>query len=205
MNNPVVRGPLRVALAVVAAVGVGVSCGGSTSLDGAAPPAYGVAPNLAGTPTMLFPVQAVSGGVGRTEVDRELQFAVSEAGADWLFPEDLAALIARSPNLDVPLEQLPVGVFLQAEVERVGDPLFGYLRRLNAVTEARVAVIPVLAAPVVDAESDTERWEIRTAVVDAQRGFVIWFGSTESTAVAGGPPPIAGVAQRLVQRFIPAR
>jgi len=59
------------------------------------------------------------------------------------FPDELEALLARAPAVDSAVRGLPVGIFLSAEVQRIGDPLFGQLRRLGALSGSDIALIPV--------------------------------------------------------------
>ena len=200
------------AVAVVALFGV-VACGSGDPETGPPSPTYGAIPNLRGTQVMVFPVQLVGDESRRAEIDGEIRFAVEEAGIDWILPAELDDIIARSPNLNVNLRDLPVSQFLAREVTRVGDPLFGALRRLNAMTDARVAVIPVWAGPVDAADAEAAApgmgqggWGISAALIDAARGFVLWYGSVEAgVAEAGAPPPVAQAALTLVERLAPAR
>jgi hypothetical protein len=92
---------------------------------------------------MVFPVQIRTGVPG--DASPEIVFALRARGTevDWICPDELGALLARSPAVDIGVRGLPVGIFLSAEVERIGDPLFGQLRRLGALTGSDIALIPV--------------------------------------------------------------
>lgn len=186
-----------------AALLLAAACGGSASVEPGAPPTYGFVPDLRGTSVMVFPVQLVAEGPRREELDRELRFAVEEAGVDWQLPEDLEQAARRSPGVDVRLRDLPVSQFLAREVRRVGDPLFGYLIRLSALTGSGVALIPVAATAERDPSGDVG-WTLSAALLDARSGRVIWYGSVSGTPAAeGSPAGIASAAQALVARFAP--
>ena len=146
-------------LAAVFAVG----CAGNTPAPTAGV-SQGVVPDLRGRTVIVFPVQ-IRGGVPGDE-SPEIEFAlrtrITEVG--WVFSDELESTIARSPSVDTAVRGLPVGVFLSTEVQRIGDPLFGQLLRLGAMTGADVALIPVAVRP----------------------GRVMWFG-----VVAGRPGSLA--------------
>ncbi len=136
----------------------------------------GLVPDLRGVPVMVFPVQEVQGLPVGVDPDGELAFALTERGADegWIWPSDIRAIAARTPGLAMNVDGLPVGVFLQAEVQRVGDPLYGNLRRVSAVANSEVALIPVqVRAP---ADGGRVAVEIAAALIQTRTGRVLWFG-----------------------------
>ncbi|GMR14275.1 MAG: hypothetical protein BMS9Abin29_2520 [Gemmatimonadota bacterium] len=138
----------------------------------------GFVPDLRGTRVMVMPLQRRTGL--RDDLDPEIAFALKAkgAGANWILPDELARMLARSPGLDVPLSALPVGVFVTREVNRVGDPLYGYLRRAAAVSDAQVVLIPVQARRRVELDG-SYIVEIMATLLDVRRGRVIWFGVVE--------------------------
>ncbi|MGI9626471.1 MAG: hypothetical protein ACR2QM_06515 [Longimicrobiales bacterium] len=183
-----------------------IGCGGGASVEPGVPPTYGFVPDLRGTSVLVFPVQLVSGDARRDVLDRELSFAVGEKGAEWLMPDDLEKALARSPGVDVELRNLPVSSFLQREVERVGDPMFGYFIRLSALTGGRVALVPVsIQSTEADLYGDVS-WSISAALIDSAEGWVIWYGTVEGER---GPPGSAQLgataAAALVERLRPSR
>ena len=191
---------------MLAALVVSGCGGGGASVEPAAPPTYGFVPDLRGTSVMVFPVQIVGNEGTRDALDRELRFAVEEADAGWLLPEDLERAAQRSPGIEVRFRDLPVTSFLQREVRRVGDPLFGYLIRLNALTGGGVAMVPVAASSEVSPETGDVKWTLAATLIDARSGRVIWYGSvTGEEAPAGSPQAVASAAQALVARLMPAR
>lgn len=151
---------------------------------------------------MVFPVQLGDGPESRTSLDREVAFAVSEAGLDWLLPEDLLRAGERSPGLEIRTTGLQVEAFLQREVKRIGEPLFGYLIRLSGLTGSTVALVPVaLQSDSVGPAGDV-KWSVATAVIDARSGRVVWYGTVVGEAAPPGSPlGLVHAAQALVGRL----
>ncbi len=149
---------------------------------------------------MVLPVQVAGPQIETAEADREIRFAGSEAGVDdrWVWPGDLEALLERNPAINVPLDQLDAGAFLVREVVRVGDPLFGYLRRLHGITDAPVALIPIQAR----LDPGTASWELATAVIDARGGRVLWFGRVRGASEPSGG--LASAAAELMATLVPS-
>lgn len=149
----------------------------------------GAVPALEGHRVMVLPVQSTPGVEG--PADAELHFALQDRGPriGWVFPAEMREVLVRSPGLDVHMDALPVGVFRQAEVERIGDPLYGELRRLAAVADADVALVPLEVRPALDslgAVVEDGGLEVTATLINARNGRVLWFG-----VVAGEPGPAA--------------
>ena len=142
----------------------------------------GFVPDLRGRRVMVFPVQFQTGVLG--DVDLEITFALRTRGPEvaWIFSDELEAVVARSPSVDTAVRGLPVGVFLSAEVERVGDPLFGQLLRMGGLTNSDIALIPVAIGSGAQGVGGTSVVEIAATIVNVRTGQVIWFG------VVGGRP-----------------
>lgn len=163
-------------LAVVALA----ACGGS-----APPPEPGVsrsiAPDLRGRRVLLLPVQQNAGVLG--DVDAELAFTLTGRGReiDWVLPAEIDEALARAPAVQARSRGLPVSRFLLAEVERVGDPLYGQLRRMASLVEAEVILLPVRTSFEVNESrpGSTPRVRLAAVVIDARTGRVLWFGIEE--------------------------
>lgn len=146
-------------------------------------------PDLTGQTVIVLPAQHGPGGGPAREpvagLDREISFWLAEQAprVHWVFPEELDRILARSPSLEIDIRALAVSAFHQVEVRNIGDPLFGDLNRLGALTGARVALVPVAAAWVPDG-AGSGRVEISVALIDTRGGRVYWFG-----ALAGQPGP----------------
>ncbi len=82
-----------------------------------------------------------------------------------------------------------MGVFLSAEVDRVGDPLYGQLLRLGAVTGLDIALIPVAVRAGAEGTGGVSVVEIVPTILNVRAGQVIWFG-----VVAGRPGSVADFA-----------
>ena len=160
-------------------------CGGTASAPSAGD-FEGFIPDLRGRRVMVFPVQLQTGVLG--DADAEITFALRTRSPEvaWIFPDELEAVVTRSPSVDTAVRGLPVGVFLSAEVERIGDPLFGQLLRLGALTNSDIALIPVAIGSGAQGVGGTSVVEIAATIVNVRTGQVIWFGG-----VGGRPGLVA--------------
>jgi hypothetical protein len=153
---------------------------------------------------MVLPVQPGAGGVP-DGLDDEIAYWLGDRGqrVRWVFPPEIERALARSPGLDIRLDALAVASFHRAEVKRIGDPLFGDLRRAGAIVDARYALLPVAAGYVPGTDGDG-RVEIAVAIIDTIGGAVLWYG-----IVAGEPggeddrAVVASAARRLAQTLFP--
>jgi hypothetical protein len=136
---------------------------------------------------MLLPVQQNLGVLG--DPDAELVFGLQSRGrgVEWILPAEVDEILARSPALQARTRGLPVGDFVAAEVQRVGDPLFGELRRMSSLVSADVILLPVQAAVASEAGADpTVRFW--TALIEARTGRVLWFSVLEGEAFPRDDP-----------------
>jgi hypothetical protein len=166
-------------------------------------------PDLTGASVMVLPAQAAPGAGTLPDaepvpgLDRELSFWLAESAprVEWVFPPALERALQRSPSLDIRLHALAVSSFHRAEVEIIGDPLFGDLRALGALVDARYALLPVAAAFVPAADSAGQgRVELRVALIDTRGGRVLWFGALAGqTGPAGSPATVATAAQAVAR------
>lgn len=180
------------------------ACGGSRAPAPEAGDSTGRVPNLQGRRVMVLPVQEVRGLPAGA--DAEIAFALQDRAGDrvqWVLPREMREILRRSPGMPIRIEGLPVGVFLQAEVNRVGDPLFGYLRRLAAITDAELALIPVQVRHRPGGEGTEPAVEIAAALIQARTGRVYWFGVLEGEpGGAGDPRALASAADALARALI---
>ncbi|MGH7475093.1 MAG: hypothetical protein ACRELD_02275 [Longimicrobiales bacterium] len=140
------------------------------------------APDLSGRTVMVLPTQTAAGGVALASFDDELRFWLADRGprVRWTFAAEMERALASAPALQIELNALPVEAFLRAEVKRIGDPLFGDLRRLGALVDARYALLPVAVA-YVPAEQGPGRVEVGAALIDTVGGAVLWYGVVGGT------------------------
>lgn len=188
---------VRLRLALLAALAVG----GCAAAPPAGPPrpgwTSGPAVSLDGARVLVLPAQMVRGIAG--DVDAELAFGLETRGdrVSWILPAELRRALERSPGLQANPDALPVGMFLQAEVRRIGDPLYGELRRMAALTNAAAAFLPVAVRARAAADSVAAGVEIVAALVDVRSGGVIWSGVVEGLGVAGSPGALAAAVDAL--------
>ena len=153
---------------------------------------------------MLLPVQHVVGVGG--DMDAELAFTLEDLGrdVDWILEDEVAERLARSPALDTRTRGLPVGRFLQAEVRRIGDPLFGLLRRLAALVDAEAILIPIGASFESNqlVEGSTPRVRLTVALIEPRTGRVVWFGIEEGGDFPQGDPRGLATAVENVARTL---
>jgi hypothetical protein len=151
---------------------------------------------------MVLPVQQTDGLSG--DADAELAFALRTrvGDIDWVLPPALRRALRGSPALDVRLDALPVGVFLQAEVDRIGDPLFGTLIRLGALTGAEVALIPVAVRYRPGDGAPAGVGEVVAVLMDVRTGYVTWFGvEAGRPGEAADPGVLASALDALARRL----
>ena len=191
-------------LAAIAALVLFAACGGP------APPPNpgqnrGIAPDLRGRRVLVLPVQQVLGVAG--DPDAELSFGLRDRGKDieWVFEAEVNEILTRSPGVDARTRGLPVGNFYQAEVERVGDPLYGQLRRMAGLVDADAIVLPVSAtyepnAEIIDSEP---RVRFMVAIINPRTGRVAWFGVEEGGPFGPDDPRgLASAVEQLVRTML---
>lgn len=189
----------RLALALLAA-------GAAACATTAEPPqpgtVRGVAPDLVDRRVMILPVQRVVGVGG--DPDAELAFALAGRGPDvqWVLPARVEEALARSPGIEARTRGLPVDQFLAAEVRRVGDPLYGQIRRMAALVDADLALLPVMAAGI-RTEEGTVGIRVHTALLDVRTGRVAWFSVAQGDALEpGAPAALASAMDRVASGLV---
>ena len=170
------------------------------------------APTLRGATALVFPVQegfvptsdvnAQHWPADRAALDAEIAYWLAQSAprTTWVLPAAIDKALARSPTLAVNPRALSVAVFQRAQVNRVGDPLFGDLYRIAATLNANVAVIPV-AAEFLGASEAQAVLTIATAVIKPSDGTVIWFGVIAGAEKGTSQGAIASAAQAFARAF----
>jgi hypothetical protein len=162
----------------------------------------GVAPDLRGVRVLLLPVQqnlAVPG-----DPDAELSYGLRERGRGvlWVSADEVEQMLARSPAMQGRTRGLPVGVFLQAEVERIGDPLYGELRRTASLVDAEAVFLPVQAS-LEALPGEDPRVRFVSTLIDVRTGRIMWFGVLEGGAFpAGDPRALASAVDEVARTLI---
>lgn len=154
---------------------------------------------------MILPVQHNLGIPG--DPSAELTFALTDRTREvkWIVEEDVQEALRRSPGIDADTRGLPVGAFRQAAVERIGDPLYGQIRRMAALVGADVVVLPVSVSFEANPEvvGSTPRVRFMATILEARTGRVLWFGIEEGEDYPQSDPrALASAADRLSRTIL---
>jgi hypothetical protein len=168
------------------------------SADSPPPPA----PPLAGATVMVLPAQTPHGATPVAGLDEEIAYWLAERGprVRWILPPAIDRALARNRMLDIEPRALAVEIFSVVEVRTIGDPLFGDLRRLGALVDARYALVPTAAAYVQSAAGP--RIEIAAALIDTLGGRVLWYGIVAGESGTPGDAALAATAAEALARAI---
>ncbi len=159
-------------------------------------------PDLRGRTVMVLPVQELVGVQGTPDAELAFQLEDREPGIDWVFPDRIERALQRSPGIQAEPRGLPVGAFLTSEVRRVGDPLYGELRRMAALVDADVALIPVRLGVRGTADGGTALG-VHAALVEVRTGRVVWYGLEEGSAGdPADPSTTASAVDALARRLL---
>lgn len=184
--------PLVALLTLLAA-----ACGGPEAPATPEPPPP--PPDLTGALVLLLPSQ------GDARLDPELAFWLGERAprTTWILPPRLQSAVDRSPGWRVQLDALPPGFTEAHGRRRVTGPLYDHLRRLGAMLDTRLALIPYpTAAPVAD--SAGVALELTGVLVDVVGGRVVWHGTVRGDpAPPGSAPSPASAAEALARALSP--
>ena len=166
------------------------SCGPGSAPPPAPGEGFGVPPDLRGRRVVLLPVQRNAGVQG--DVDAEVRFAFTDRGreVEWIFEEDVEDALRRAPAMDARTRGLPITAFQQGLVERVGDPLYGQLRRISALVEAEAIVLPIQASyePNETIVNSLPRVRFAATIIEPRTGRVLWYGIEEGLNVPQSDP-----------------
>ncbi len=180
------RPELLQAVTVAVAVGLSTSCGGGGEPEPQSP--YSV---IDGKTVILLPVQYVRRDEGpwiggaRNEPDAarmatdEIVFALKEEPGriSWIFPEDQVAALKTRPMFDVDPYALSAEQARDKGTRMIRDPLYGEIRPLLAVMDARYVLWPVEVYYEHDKNSRTGRVVIRVLIADGRSGKVLYRAS----------------------------
>ena len=199
-------------VATIPALVVAVACGGGgSSADPVPATGFGV---LSGKTTLVLPVQYVrkvpGGWVGGSSnareaaraADAEIAFALEEYGgrATWILPDQQVAMLRRQPSIRGVDPYLLSADELRRErggtLKNYRDPLFGEVRKIAALFEARYAIWPMELFYLEDGDSDGGRLAIHAFLLDVRAGGVLWYGVVPGGDEApASPAALASVAQ----------
>ena len=153
------------------------------------------APPRLGGSVLLLPVQSP----GQDKLDAELAYWLPESAPQvkWVLPAAIDRTLSRNPGMGIKPRELDVSAFRRAQVKRIGDPLFGDLRRLAAIFDTRLALVPVGAGARTTADGKPTL-EVALALIDTSFGDVLWYGIV-------GAEEAAATAQRVANLFAPPK
>lgn len=174
-----------------------LACGGGRAETTPAPPPP--PPDLTGAVVLLLPSQ------GQPRLDPELAFWLAERAprTTWILADRLQSAVDRSAGWRVRLDALPPGFEEVRGRRRVSGELYGHLRRLGAMLDTRLALIPY-PAPAPVADSAGVALEVTGVLVDVVGGRVLWHGTVRGEPAApGSEPSVAAAAQALARALSP--
>lgn len=189
----------------------GLACGGGGQ-EPMPTPGFGV---LSGQTVLVLPVQYVRqvpggwvGGAANAQdaarsADMEITFALHEVSgrAAWVTPEQQLEELSRRPSIDVFPYLLSADEARQqgGNLRHIRDPLYGEIRMIAALFDARYAVWPMEFFYEQDPEGGGGRLAIRTFVLDARSGAVLWYGIVRGDGAQ--PPASPGALAAAAQTF----
>jgi hypothetical protein len=179
-------------------------------------------PDMGGRAVMLLPVQNVIPLVSppatadttrapaqlspdvRAALEAELGFWLSSQSprVQWVLPEAVERAVQRSPSIDVRVRDLTVRDFLRMRLTQIGDPLYGELRRVAALVDARYALLPIGAVWIPE-QNGGGRIHVALALIDSMGGGVLWSGVAAGTPGSSTDPAVVASAAEAVARLIP--
>ncbi len=178
------------------------ACGNKTAPPPAPGTVRGTPPDLRGRRVVVYPVQQNYGVAG--DPYAELVFGLQDRSrdVDWVLAQEVDEILDRSPSVSARIRGLPVGNFLAAEVRRVGDPLYGDLRRVSALVDAEVVLLPVQAA--VTAEpGEGSKVTLTVTLIEPRTGRVAWFAILQGVEHdPGDPRGLASAVEEVARRLL---
>jgi hypothetical protein len=210
----------RVKLAT-AAVLVLTACATSPAPPAADTPQQ-VFPDIGGQRVMLLPVQQVVPAISPPEsadatrparslspeslrsLEAELGYWLGEHArrVQWVLPDAVERASSGSAALRINVRDLQVAAFQRSRLEAIGDPLYGDLRRIAAVTDARLALLPIGAVWIPEG-AGTGRVHVAAALIDTMGGRVLWYGVSAGSITAEDDPAAAASAARALALQVP--
>jgi hypothetical protein len=186
----------RATTRILALVLTVAACGGSRDPAAQPPPAP---LDLAGARIMIVPARA---GEPRA-LEAELVFWLTERspGTEWVRPAEVEDAVASIPArfaLDAPRRLIEE----RGDEIRLADPLYGDLRRLGAVLEADLALVPLGTRIVTDSAGVTV--ELTAALASIRGGRVLWLHTVRSGPVESVGDGVAGAVEALARTLIRA-
>jgi hypothetical protein len=179
-------------------------------------------PDIGGRTVMLLPVQGAVptlslpanadpgtppvrlGTDAAAQLESELAYWLPQRAprTRWITPDAIERAVRNSPSLDVRPRELTVRDFQRARLQSIGDPLYGELRRVGALMDARLALLPIGALWVAERDGGG-RVHLVMALIDTFGGDVVWYGVVAGTAGERGDGAVIASVAQAVARTIP--
>lgn len=188
-----------------------LACAGGGGEEPMPVPGFGV---LSGQTVLVLPVQyarRVPGGwaggaedaqAAARQADAEIAFALGELGgrATWVTPDEQMGALRRRPTIDVDPYLLSADALdgQALKDKRFRDPLYGEIRLLAALFDARYAVWPLEIFYREQPDTAPAGLAVRTFVLDTRKGEILWHGVVDGD---DQPPASAGALAIVAQRF----
>jgi hypothetical protein len=182
------------ALLVLSPALAGLACGGKGDPAEQPPPAP---LDLAGVRVMLVPVR-----IGEpASLEPELVFWLTDRGADtdWIRPAEIEEATASIPTrfaLDAPRRVIEG----QGGQRRLADPLYGDLRRLGAVLQAEMALVPLGTRIRTDSAGVTV--DLTAVLASIRGGRVLWMHTVRAGSAPSVDEGVARAAETLARTLI---
>jgi hypothetical protein len=176
-------------------------------------------PDITGRAVMLLPVQAAVPTIGlpagaaqvtplgadaRAALEAELAYWLpsSRPRIRWALPDAIERAVRQNPALEVRIRDLTVRDFQRARIEMIGDPLYGELRRVAALLDTRVALLPI-GALWVEEQPGVGRVHLALALIDTFGGDVVWYGVVAGAPGARGDAAVTATVAQALAELIP--
>lgn len=179
-------------------------------------------PDIGGQRVMLLPLQQVVPAISPPAsadttrralalprgtlraIEGELSYWLPEHAhrVRWVLPEAIERSVGGSAALQISVRDLPVRDFQRSRLESIGDPLYGDLRRVAVLMDARLALLPIGAVWIPESAGGG-RVHIAAALIDTMGGRVLWYGVAAGGAGELDDPAIAASAARAFAVQVP--
>jgi hypothetical protein len=112
----------------------------------------------------------------------------------WVLPEELRRSARRAPGTVTDPDRMGQALMRADGIDRVPDPLRGYLRGLTAMTDSRLVFIPAAVRLAPDSAAGVQA-EVSLVLTDSRNGAVMW----RSRPVASAPTAAAALTAAIVK------
>lgn len=156
-------------------------------------------PDLSGARVMIVPARP-----GEPEpLDRELTFwLTSRAPAtDWVRPEQVERVVEQNPAARFDLGAVRRLKDLGGGELRIQDPLYGDLRRIGAILDARWALVPLYSTERTDTAGVA--MDLTAVLISIRGGSVVWMHTVHGTPAVERGTAVAEAAASLARTLIP--